>query len=93
MEVVRPGGFIAKVGWGRRPLDFSIDPIVQKAVTVQGSFSHNWPIWERVLQLLASGQLDVSPILNRVATLDEWEDCFEKMHECNFVKAVLRPSA
>jgi alcohol dehydrogenase/L-iditol 2-dehydrogenase len=93
MEVVRPGGFIAKVGWGRRPLDFSIDPIVQKAVTVQGSFSHNWPTWERVLQLLASGQLDVSPILNRVATLDEWEDCFEKMHECNFVKAVLRPSA
>jgi alcohol dehydrogenase/L-iditol 2-dehydrogenase len=93
MEVVRPGGFIAKVGWGRRPLDFSIDPIVQKAVTVQGSFSHNWPIWERVLQLLASGQLDVSHILNRVATLDEWEDCFEKMHECNFVKAVLRPSA
>lgn len=93
IEVVRPGGHISKVGWGRRPLDFSIDPIVQKAVTIQGSFSHNWPIWERILKLLASGQLDISPILNRVATLDEWEDCFEKMHECDFVKAVLRPSA
>ena len=92
IEVVRPGGHISKVGWGRRPLDFSIDPIVQKAVTIQGSFSHNWPIWERVLKLLGSGQLDVSPILNRVASLEEWEDCFEKMHECDFVKAVLRPS-
>lgn len=92
IDVVRPGGQISKVGWGRRPLDFSIDPIVQKAVTIQGSFSHNWPIWERVLQLLASGQLDVAPILNRVASLDEWEDCFEQMHECRFVKAVLRPA-
>lgn len=93
MDVVRPGGHIAKVGWGRRPLDFSIDPIVQKAITIQGSFSHNWPIWERVLQLLTSGQLDVTPIVSRVAALDEWEDCFEKMHACDFVKAVLRPSA
>lgn len=91
IEVVRPGGHISKVGWGRRPLEYSIDPIVQKAVTIQGSFSHNWPIWERVLKLLGSGQLDISPLLNRVAALDEWEDCFEKMHECDFVKAVLTP--
>ncbi len=92
IEIVRPGGQIAKVGWGRKPLDFSIDPIVQKAVTLRGSFSHNWPIWERVLRLLGSGQLDITPLLNRVAPLQEWEDCFEKMHECDFVKAVLRPS-
>jgi alcohol dehydrogenase/L-iditol 2-dehydrogenase len=93
IEVVRPGGTISKVGWGRRPLDFSIDPIVQKAVTLQGSFSHNWPIWERVLRLLGTGQLDVTPLLNRVATLEAWEDCFEKMHACDFVKAVLTPPA
>jgi alcohol dehydrogenase/L-iditol 2-dehydrogenase len=92
IEVVRPGGHISKVGWGRQPLGFSIDPIVQKAVTLQGSFSHNWPIWERVLRLLASGQLDVGPVLNRVAPLDAWEDCFEKMQACDFVKAVLTPN-
>jgi alcohol dehydrogenase/L-iditol 2-dehydrogenase len=62
-------------------------------VTLQGSFSHNWPIWERVLRLLGTGQLDVTPLLNRVATLEAWEDCFEKMHACDFVKAVLTPPA
>ena len=92
IEVVRPGGQILKVGWGRKPLDFSLDPIVQKAVTLRGSFSHNWPIWERVLQMLGSGQLDIQPLLSRVAALEEWEDCFERMHGCEFVKAVLRPS-
>ena len=91
MEIVRPGGQIAKVGWGKKPLDFSIDPIVQKAVTLQGSFSHNWPIWERVLRLFGTGRLNVEPLINRVAPLDDWEDCFTRMHECQFVKAVLRP--
>ncbi len=56
MDLVRPAGFITKVGWGAQPMDFSLDPIVQKAVRLQGSFSHNWPIWERVIALLASGR-------------------------------------
>jgi NADPH:quinone reductase-like Zn-dependent oxidoreductase len=40
---VRPGGQVTKVGWGPQPAGFSLDPLVQKAVTLQGSFSHNWP--------------------------------------------------
>ena len=56
MQVVRPAGQIIKVGWGPQPLGFNLDPMVQKAVTVQGSFSHNWPIWERVIHMIATGQ-------------------------------------
>ncbi len=88
---VRPGGVISKVGWGPQPLNFSLDPLVQKNVTLQGSFSHNWPIWERVLRLLASGQLDVKPLISRVATLQEWQSCFEGMAEGTLLKAVLKP--
>ncbi len=91
MEAVRPGGQITKVGWGKRPLDVSLDPIVQKAVSLQGSFSHYWEIWERVLHLLASGQLDVEPIVDTIEPLDAWEDAFERMHACEYVKAVLTP--
>ncbi|MEX1054476.1 MAG: zinc-binding dehydrogenase, partial [Rhodothermales bacterium] len=91
IEIVRPGGRIAKVGWGKKPLDFSIDPIVQKAVTIQGSFSHNWPIWERVLRLFGTGRLNVEPLINRVAPLRDWQECFTRMHECVYVKAVLTP--
>lgn len=92
MEAVRPAGQITKVGWGPQPMTFSLDPAVQKAVTIQGSFSHNWPVWERVLQMLASGQLDLDPIISRVASLADWHDCFERMHEGTYVKAVLTPT-
>lgn len=91
MEVVRPNGQITKVGWGPRPMGFSLDPAVQKNVTIQGSFSHNWPVWERVLRMLASGQLDVEPIIDRVAPLEDWRECFDRMHHRVYVKAVLIP--
>jgi alcohol dehydrogenase/L-iditol 2-dehydrogenase len=92
LDLVRPNGWISKVGWGPQPLGFSLDPLVQKNITLQGSFSHNWPIWERVLALLASGQLDVRPILGGVWTLEAWHEAFEKMHKGEIVKAVLRPA-
>ena len=91
MELVRPNGWISKVGWGPQPLNFSLDPLVQKNVTLQGSFSHNWPVWERVLALLASGQLDVRPIMGGVWGLEAWHEAFEKMHSGAIVKAVLKP--
>lgn len=91
LRIVRPAGWISKVGWGSEPLGFNLDPLVQKAITLRGSFSHNWPIWERVLQLTGSGQLDLDPIIGGVWPLEEWHTAFETMHSAKIVKSVLIP--
>lgn len=91
IDVVRPAGWISKVGWGKQPLEFNLDPLVQKNVKLQGSFSHNWPIWERVIAMLASGQLDVKPIIGGVWPITQWQEAFEKMHHGEVVKSVLQP--
>jgi len=91
MQIVRPAGWISKVGWGQQPMDFSLDPIVAKNVRLQGSFSHNWPIWERVLRLLGTGKLDVQPIVGGIWPIAEWHEAFEKMHSGAIAKAVLKP--
>lgn len=91
LQAVRPAGQIVKVGWGPQPIQFSLDPLVQKNVTITGSFSHNWPVWERVISMIVSGQIDLDPIVSRVAPLAEWHDCFEKMERGEHVKAVLEP--
>jgi L-iditol 2-dehydrogenase len=91
LQLVRPNGKITKVGWGPQPLGFSLDPLVQKNITLQGSFSHNWPMWECVIALLSSGQLNVKPIIGGVWPITEWNTAFEKMHKGEVVKSVLKP--
>lgn len=92
IDVVRPAGWISKVGWGRAPLNFSLDPLVQKNIRLQGSFSHNWPIWERVLRLLSTGLLDLEPVMGGTWSLENWHEAFETMHSGTIAKAILKPS-
>ena len=91
LDLVRPRGQITKVGWGPQPLSFSLDPLVQKNITLQGSFSHNWPIWEKVISLLATRKLDTRPIIGGIWPLENWHDAFEKMHRGEIVKSILKP--
>lgn len=92
MDLVRPNGRITKIGWGPQPLDFSLDPLVGKAVTLQGSFSHTYPTWERVLTLLSTGQINLGPVIGGIYGLDEWEEAFHKMEIGENVKSVLKIS-
>ena len=90
LELIRPTGHITKVGWGPQPLDFSLDPLVQKAVTLQGSFSHTYATWERALALLSNGQIDLKPVIGGVYELPRWEEAFTRMEAGECVKSVLR---
>jgi L-iditol 2-dehydrogenase len=89
LQAVRPSGQIIKVGWGPQPLQFSLDPLVQKNVTISGSFSHNWPVWERVISMIVSGQINLDPVISHTCDLTGWLECFEKMEQGEYVKAVL----
>jgi len=90
MEMTRPAGQITKVGWGKDPVGFSLDPIVQKAIKLQGSFSHTYETWERVIGLMAGGRLNLDP-MRRVYSLDKWEEAFQTMDSLAIAKSVLRP--
>lgn len=89
MELVRPNGTIAKIGWGPQPLDFSLDPLVAKAATLQGSFSHTFNTWERVIALLAANRIDLTPIIGGVYGLADWHEGFSRMAQGLNVKSVL----
>ena len=89
LELVRPLGTIAKIGWGPQPMNFSLDPLVAKAATVAGSFSHTYTTWERCLALMASGALRMNPVIGGVHPLAAWERAFEDMETGQVIKTVL----
>lgn len=90
LELVRPNGQITKIGWGSAPVGFSLDPLIAKAATLQGSYSHTWPTWERVLQLMARGRIDARAI-SQTFPLEEWQAGFARMDSLAIAKAVLLP--
>ncbi|RIQ11546.1 zinc-dependent alcohol dehydrogenase [Jiangella rhizosphaerae] len=90
MQLVRPGGAIAKVGWGPQPLGFTLDPMVKKAVTLYGCYSHTWSTWENVLRLFATGRLHPELALGGSYAIDDWEEAFSAMQRGDNVKSVLR---
>ena len=91
LDLVRPGGQITKVGWGPQPLGFSLDPLVQKAATLQGSFSHTYRTWESVLALLENGAMNLDAIVGAVEPLANWQSAFDAMYQRKVIKAVLTP--
>ena len=89
LELVRPNGRIIKIGWGPKPLAFSLDPLVGKGITLQGSFSHTYTHWERVLKLLATGQINLKPVIGGVYSLEQWQEAFSEMEQGENVKSIL----
>jgi L-iditol 2-dehydrogenase len=89
LQLVRPNGRITKIGWGPQPLDFNLDPLVRKAVTLQGAFSHTYPTWERVLALLSQGRIDLASVIGGVYPLSQWQEAFTAMETGASIKSVL----
>lgn len=89
LDIVRPAGQITKAGSGPKPLNCSLDSLVQNGITLQGSFSHNWPMWEKMISSLAGGKINLDPVPNRWSPLGEWRESFEEMRSGQIAEGVL----
>jgi L-iditol 2-dehydrogenase len=91
LKLVRPDGQITKVGWSPDRVPVDLNPLVQKNVRMQGSFSHNYPVWERVIHLLARRKTLPEAIVGLTSPLEGWREAFDAMHEGRVIKSVLIP--
>ena len=91
LDVVRPCGQINKIGWGPGPVGFSLDQLIVKAVALQGTFSHNWDVWEKCLVLMGEKTVDLNEIITHELPLDQWQKGFDLMESKEGLKIVLTP--
>lgn len=91
MELVRPDGQITKIGWGPKPVGFTLDPLISKSVNFKGHFSHTWDVWEKCLVLLSKGQVDLKPLITHEMPIDQWEKGFELIESWKAMKVILTP--
>src|SRR5919108_2393908 len=88
LRLTRPDGQVTKVGWSPDTIPVNINPLVQRNIRLQGSFSHNYPVWERVIHLLDRGLTLPETIVGLRAPLENWREAFDAMHEGRVIKSV-----
>lgn len=91
LEAVKPNGIIGKVAWGPKPIHFGLDKLLEKSLTLRGTFSHTWDVWEKCLNLLKTGQVNLSGLITHELKIDDWKKGFELVETKEGIKVILKP--
>ena len=91
LKLVRPGGRVSLMGIPSRDVSLNIaEDVIFKGVTIHGVVGRKlYDTWYTMKALLASGRLDVSPILTHRLPFADWEHGMELMQSGQCGKVVL----
>jgi threonine 3-dehydrogenase len=91
MRVARPGGRVSLMGIPSRPVTLDIaEDVIFKGLTVQGVVGRRlYETWYTMKALLASGKLDVTPILTHRLPFARYAEAMELMRSGQCGKVVL----
>jgi alcohol dehydrogenase/L-iditol 2-dehydrogenase len=93
LALVRRLGQVTKVGWGPDPVGFSLDGLLSKAVTLQGTYGHNRRAWVNVIRLLDAGALSLQPMVTHTLPITGWRKGYELVESRQAVKVILKPES
>lgn len=92
LELARRDGRVSAIGLpGQETIAVPWTKTVISALRVDFSFSSKASSWEKVLQLMKSGRLNVSPMISHRAPLSDWEPVFADLSRGRGIKALLVP--
>jgi len=92
VKSVRKGGKVGAVGNLRAMVDFPLQEIVTREITVYGSCASAGE-YQEALDAVAKGEIKVQPLISAVAPISEGAEWFEKLHQGggDLLKVLLRP--
>jgi len=89
---LRKGGHITLVGNLKTSVDFPLQQVVTRQVSLQGSCASSGE-YPACLDMIRRGRIQVDPIISAVAPLSEGAQWFDRLYrrDGNFLKVVLKP--
>ncbi len=92
LKALRPGGRYSILGIPERPLKIDLAEIVFKYFTIQGINGRlMFSTWYKTTRFLASGRIDLDPIITHRFRLEEFQKGMELMESGNCGKILLYP--
>lgn len=92
LELVRPGGHVTWIGNAAPTIEIGMQQIVTREITVRGVYAFNVE-FGRAIEALATGRVDVSPIIEQIAPLEAGPQIFHDLAKgaLDAIKVVLKP--
>ncbi len=92
VSITRMGGHIVAVGNLEKKAEFDLQQLVAKEHTFTGSYASSGEFRD-CIELVASGKINVEPLISDVLPLEEGPDAFDRLlkAEENLLKIVLEP--
>lgn len=92
VDCVRKGGAVTLVGNVAPTVELPLQAVVSRQIRLQGSCASSGE-YPRCMELMASGAIQVAPLISKVAPLDEGVAWFERLYtgEPGLLKVVLEP--
>jgi L-iditol 2-dehydrogenase len=91
IEALRPLGRYTQVGICGCEMQFPIDQIFYKQLTVQGSICYTAKTWDRMMRIFAQGRIHLNDLVSTKLAISEWQKAFDLCMEKNAIKVLMYP--
>lgn len=91
LPLARRRGRYVQVGLFGKPIEWDLDQVCYRELTVTGSNASVPSAWDKALKLLETGAVKTHPLITDVYDVTQWEQAFAAFESRQGVKTLLRP--
>lgn len=91
LDALRPMGRYTQVAISGREIQFPIDRLIYKQLTMAGSLCYTEGTWDRVMQIYAQGKLRLADLITARLPISEWSAGFDLCVGKKALKVLLYP--
>jgi len=70
---------------------FSLDPIIDKAVSIKGHFGYNWLSWRNSMNLAVAGKIDLKCMISHRMKINQFREAFDLVRSKQAIKIIFYP--
>ena len=91
LDSLRPMGRYTQVGICGRDIQFPMDQVFYKQLTVRGSVTYTAATWSRMMNIFAQGKVRLDDLVSATLPITEWQKAFDLCAARGALKVLLYP--
>ena len=92
IDMVKNQGFIIQVGLTPPSFEVDYQKLPLRSIGILGTYGHGWKDWELAIKMIASGKINVKPLITHHFPLTDWEKAFAMSENGEGIKIILHPN-